>query len=280
MVERGKKMSNSSLAEKIIKATHFSKGRSGRKIETITIHHMAGVLTYEQCGRIFQGNRQASAHYGVGSDGRIAQYVDEADTAWSNSNWDSNCKSVTIETSNSSAGENWPVSDIVLNSLIRLVADVAKRNNITLVKGKTLVWHSMFASTACPGPYLLSKMDYIIDEANKINAVPEQPEQIKPSQNKTNEEIANEVIAGKWGNGADRKTSLANAGYDYNEIQNIVNEKLLGNKTEPKPLKSIDELAKEVIRGDWGNGTDRKTRLINAGYDYNAVQKRVNEILT
>lgn len=273
-------MSNSSLAEKIIKATHFSKGRSGRKIETITIHHMAGVLTCEQCGRIFQGNRQASAHYGVGSDGRIAQYVDEADTAWSNSNWDSNCKSVTIETSNSSAGENWPVSDIVLNSLIRLVADVAKRNNITLVKGKTLVWHSMFASTACPGPYLLSKMDYIIDEANKINAVPEQPEQIKPSQNKTNEEIANEVIAGKWGNGADRKTSLANAGYDYNEIQNIVNEKLLGNKTEPKPLKSIDELAKEVIRGDWGNGADRKTRLINAGYDYNAVQKRVNEILT
>ena len=78
MVERGKKMSNSSLAEKFIKATHFSSGRSGRKIETITIHHMAGVLTAEQCGRIFQGNRQASAHYGVGSDGRIAQYVDEA----------------------------------------------------------------------------------------------------------------------------------------------------------------------------------------------------------
>ena len=272
-------MSNSSLAEKIIKATHFSKGRSGRKIETITIHHMAGVLTCEQCGRIFQGNRQASAHYGVGSDGRIAQYVDEADTAWSNSNWDSNCKSVTIETSNSSAGGNWPVSDTVLNSLIRLVADVAKRNNITLVKGKTVVWHQMYIATTCPGEYLLSKMDYIIDEANKINAVSEQPEQTKPSQNKTNEEIANEVIAGKWGNGADRKTKLTNAGYDYNEIQNIVNKKLLGNKTEPKPSKSIDELAKEVIRGDWGNGTDRKTRLINAGYDYNAVQKRVNEIL-
>jgi len=273
-------MSNSKLAEKFIKATHFSSGRSGRKIETITIHHMAGVLTAEQCGRIFQGNRQASAHYGVGSDGRIAQYVDEADTAWSNSNWDSNCKSVTIETSNSSAGGNWPISDTVLNSLIRLVADVAKRNNITLVKGKTVVWHQMYIATTCPGEYLLSKMDYIIDEANKINAVPEQPEQTKPSQNKTNEEIANEVIAGKWGNGADRKTKLTNAGYDYNEIQNIVNKKLLGNKTEPKPSKSIDELAKEVIRGDWGNGADRKTRLINAGYDYNAIQNRVNEILS
>ena len=97
---------------------------------------MAGVLTAEQCGRIFQGNRQASAHYGVGSDGRIAQYVDEADTAWSNSNWDSNCKSVTIETSNSSAGGNWPISDTVLNSLIRLVADVA--NNFSKRKNSSM----------------------------------------------------------------------------------------------------------------------------------------------
>ena len=279
MVERGKKMSNSSLAEKIIKATHFSKGRSGRKIETITIHHMAGVLTCEQCGRIFQGNRQASAHYGVGSDGRIAQYVDEADTAWSNSNWDSNCKSVTIETSNSSAGENWPVSDIVLNSLIRLVADVAKRNNIALVKGKTLVWHRMYTATTCPGEYLLSKMDYIIEEANKINSIQEKPSQTKPNQTKSNEELAREVIRGDWGNGADRKTRLTNAGYDFSAIQDIVNEKLLGNKTSSKPSKTIEELAREVIRGDWGNGTDRKKRLTNAGYNYDAIQNRVNEIL-
>lgn len=279
MEERGRKMSNSSLAEKFIKATHFSKGRSGRKIETITIHHMAGVLTCEQCGRIFQGNRQASAHYGVGSDGRIAQYVDEADTAWSNSNWDSNCKSITIETSNSSVGGNWPISDKVINSLIRLVADVSKRNNITLVKGKTVVWHQMYTATTCPGEYLLSKMDYIIEEANKINSIQEKLIEPKPSQNKTNEELANEVIAGKWGNGADRKTRLTNAGYDFSAIQDIVNKKLLGNNTNTKPSKTIEELAREVIRGDWGNGTDRKTRLTNAGYDYNAVQNRVNEIL-
>ena len=43
--------------------------------------------------------------------------------------------------------------------------------------------------------------------------------------------------------------------------------------------KSIDTLAREVIRGDWGNGQDRKKRLERAGYDYNAVQRRVNEIL-
>ncbi len=43
--------------------------------------------------------------------------------------------------------------------------------------------------------------------------------------------------------------------------------------------KTVDELAREVIRGLWGNGTERKNRLTEAGYDYNAVQKRVNELL-
>lgn len=43
--------------------------------------------------------------------------------------------------------------------------------------------------------------------------------------------------------------------------------------------KTVDELAREVIAGKWGNGTDRKNRLTAAGYDYSAVQKRVNELL-
>lgn len=43
--------------------------------------------------------------------------------------------------------------------------------------------------------------------------------------------------------------------------------------------KSVEELAQEVIRGEWGNGAERKQRLTDAGYDYNAVQARVNEIL-
>ena len=44
--------------------------------------------------------------------------------------------------------------------------------------------------------------------------------------------------------------------------------------------KSIDTLAREVIRGDWGNGAERKKRLSAAGYDYAAVQQRVNELLS
>lgn len=164
-------MSKSSLVNVNVPAYegNYTKGRSGRKIEQICLHHMAGRLTAEQCGKIFQQiGRYGSSHYGIGYDGRIGQYVDESDTAWTNSNWDSNCKSVTIETSDND--NSWYVNDTTLNSLIKLVADIAKRNNLgTLVPSKNLTWHSMFTNTSCPGDYLRSKMQYIADEANKIN---------------------------------------------------------------------------------------------------------------
>ena len=43
--------------------------------------------------------------------------------------------------------------------------------------------------------------------------------------------------------------------------------------------KSIETIAKEVIAGKWGNGTDRVRKLAAAGYDYNTVQRKVNELL-
>lgn len=275
-------MSNSSLVNIKVPAhsNNYTVGRSGRKIEKIAIHHMAGILTAKQCGGIFQnGSRKASSNYGIGKDAEVGLYVDEENTSYCNSNWDSNCKSVTIETSNSSLGGDYPVSDPVLNKLIELVADIAKRNNLgKLVKGQNLVWHRMYAATTCPGDYLLSKMDYVAEQANKINGQSTSTPQT--TSRKSNEEIANEVIGGKWGNGDARKTALTNAGYDFSAIQSIVNEKLTGKKTESKPkLKSVDEVAREVIAGQWGNGQDRFNKLAAAGYDGNAVQNRVNEIL-
>ena len=165
-------MSNSALAKVKVPAYsgNYTKGRS-KKITKITIHHMAGVLTAKRCGELFQAvGRKGSSHYGIGNDGTIALYVDEANTAWTDGNWDSNCQSVTIETSNSASGGDWKVSDKALNSLIKLCADIAKRNGLgKLVKGKNLTWHSMYSATSCPGPYLLSKMDYIAERANEIN---------------------------------------------------------------------------------------------------------------
>lgn len=271
-------MSNSNLVSVNVPAntSNYTAGRNGRKIEIITIHHMAGVLSAEQCGKIFQGNRKASAHYGIGNNGEIAKYVDEENTAWANSNWNANCKAVTIEVSNNKTGGDWTVSDEAIDSLIKLVADIAKRNNLgKLVKGQNVTWHRMYIATTCPGAYLLSKMDYIIEKANAINGQADTSNE-KTQNKKTVEEIAREVIAGKWENGQERFNKLAKAGYNGSEVQAKVNE-LLGVKTATKiNKKSNEELANEVIQGKWGNGVDRKNRLTKAGYDYNAVQRIVN----
>lgn len=92
---------------------------------------------------------------------------------------------------------------------------------------------------------------------------------------KDNATIALEVIQGKWGNGNDRKENLTKAGYDYNVIQTLVNSMYQSGNTGAG--KTIDEIAREVIQGKWGNGADRKNRLTKAGYNYQLVQERVNE---
>ena len=88
-------------------------------------------------------------------------------------------------------------------------------------------------------------------------------------------------MEGKWGNGADRKKKLTQAGYDYNLVQAEVNKLVKGaatTTTTPKK-KSNEEIAKEVIAGKWGNGATRQKKLTNAGYDYKAIQKIVNKLI-
>lgn len=140
-------------------------------IQQICIHHIAAVWTAKRLGELWQdASRNGSSHYGIGNNGEIGQYVSEDCVAWTNTVWSSNIKCVTIEVSNSSTGGDWLVSDKALNTLIKLVADIAERNNLgKLVKGDNLIWHSLVYSTECPGNYLRSKMDYIVEEANRIN---------------------------------------------------------------------------------------------------------------
>lgn len=114
---------------------------------------------------------------------------------------------------------------------------------------------------------------YSVYDANGRSVYP-----VTSSQSKSIDTLAREVIAGNWGNGQDRVNRLTSAGYNYDAVQDRVNEILSGNASKPAG-KSIDTLAREVIRGDWGNGQDRKNRLERAGYDYTAVQRRVNELL-
>lgn len=93
------------------------------------------------------------------------------------------------------------------------------------------------------------------------------------SDKKTIDELAEEVIDGKWGDGEDRKTKLEKAGYDYDAVQDRVNEIL------SRPKKSITEVAKDVIDGKYGNGETRKKKLEAEGYNYDTVQAKVNQLL-
>lgn len=180
-------------------AGNYSGPEARTNITEITVHHMAGVLSAAQCGGIFQRpGRNGSSHYGIGVDGEIAWYVDENCVAWTNSNWPSNQRAVTIENSNSEVGGEWPVSDATLNSLIKLVADIAKRNGLGhLTPGQNLTWHSMYASTTCPGDYLRARMQYIADEANKINEGP-QPTPPAPTPTPTGIQVGDKVTLKQW----------------------------------------------------------------------------------
>lgn len=167
------------------------------------------------------------------------------------------------------------ISENIVNRTIELVKELMAKYKIP---AENVIRHYDVTHKCCPAPFVNNPSRWN-DFKNRLGGtVSNTPS--SNNGNKSNEEIANEVIAGKWGNGDARKSALQNAGYDYNTIQSIVNQKLSGKTASSKPaLKSINEVAREVIEGKWGNGQDRFNRLANAGYDGNEVQNRVNEIL-
>lgn len=173
-------MSNSAL----VCYTKISPNKNSprkRKIDTITIHHMAGNLSIETCGNVFaRKTKQASSNYGIGSDGRVGMYVEEKDRSWCSCSGANDHRAITIEVANCTAAPDWKVSDKAYSTLIDLCVDICKRNGIAKLvwsdnkadrvnhkNGCNMTIHSDFYPTSCPGPYLKSKMP---DIANKVNA--------------------------------------------------------------------------------------------------------------
>ena len=165
-------MSNSKLVNYTRLSPNCNKPRNHR-IDKITIHHMAGNLTVEQCGAVFAPtSRQASSNYGIGSDGRVGMYVEECNRSWCSSNAENDHRAVTIEVANDGGAPDWHVSDKALSKLIELCSDICKRNGISKLnytgdKSGNLTMHKWFAATGCPGPYLESKFAYIAEQVNK-----------------------------------------------------------------------------------------------------------------
>ena len=179
-MEKGEmKMSNSPL----VTYTKLSPNHSGRRnhvIDTISIHCMAGNASVETCGALFADpSRKASSNYGIGSDGRIALYVDEANRSWCTSSASNDHRAITIEVANNGGAPDWPVSDKAYSALLDLLTDICRRNNIKelLWKGnKSLIGqvdkqnmtvHRWFAAKACPGDYLYNRHGEIAAEVNR-----------------------------------------------------------------------------------------------------------------
>ena len=172
-------MSNSPL----VSYTKLSPNHSGKRkhaIDTISIHCMAGNLSVEACGNLFaKSEKQASSNYGIGSDGRIALYVDEANRSWCTSSSSNDNRAITIEVANSVAKDPWPVSDAAYKSLINLLVDICQRNNIPKllwqgdksligqVDKQNMTVHRWFAAKACPGDWLYNRHGQIAAEVNE-----------------------------------------------------------------------------------------------------------------
>lgn len=266
---------------------HYSKGRGGRKIEFVVVHYNAGNLTVDGCWSVWQ-TREASAHYQVEDDGTIGQLVYDSNTAWHASSWDANCKSIGIEHANMSDGT---ITEATLDNGAHLVAAVCRYYGLGRPEWLRNVFpHRHFAATSCPGQIYGSQKDAYIARAQywydkMAGKNPGKPgssgSASKPSTDgKTISRLADEVIAGKWGNDPRRTQSLRAAGYDAAAVQAEVNRRYGigtgGGSSSSSSSPSIDQLARDVIAGKYGNGDERRRRL---GSQYAAVQARVNEML-
>lgn len=148
----------------MILTKHFTKGRSGRKIEFIGIHYNAGNLTTEGCYSVWQ-TREASAHYQVESNGTIGQLVWDRDTGWALGNWDANCKSINIEHANQSDGT---ITESCLDNGAHLVAAICKSYGLGRPQWLVNVFpHKYFSATSCPGQIYGSQKDAYIKRAQE-----------------------------------------------------------------------------------------------------------------
>lgn len=172
-------MSNSGL----VTYTQISPNKSSprdHKIDTITIHCVVGQASVETLGNLFANpSKRGSSNYGIGYNGRIGMYVEEKDRSWCSSNRDNDNRAITIEC----ASDNkypYAINDKVYQSLIQLLVDICKRNEIKELKWKAdkkligkieeqnMTVHRWFANKSCPGDYIYNRLGQIANEVNAI----------------------------------------------------------------------------------------------------------------
>ena len=171
-------MTNSPLVSYTKISPHKNVNRN-HKIDTITIHCVVGQCSVETLGNVFSGTRKVSSNYGIGSDGRVGMYVEEKDRSWCSSSASNDHRAITIEVA-SDTKPPYAINDKAYKTLIKLCADICKRNGIKELKWKAdksligqvdkqnMTVHRWFANTACPGDYIYNRLGQIAKEVNAI----------------------------------------------------------------------------------------------------------------
>lgn len=278
----------------LVTYTGLSPNHSGQRthsIDRITPHCVVGQLSAESiCGCFTSPSRKASCNYGIGADGRISLCVEEKNRSWCSSSSANDQRAVTIECA-SDKTEPYAMNSKVYDSLINLCIDTCRRNGKKKLlwlgdKGKTLNYvpksdemvltvHRWFANKSCPGNWLYARLG---DLAEKVTAALGTPAE-KPAESGGSSKLYR--VRKTWADSRSQKGAfsvLSNAKRcaDSNSGYSVFDEN--GKRVYPTE-KSVDDIASEVIRGNWGNGDERRKRLTAAGYDYSAVQRKVNELL-
>lgn len=282
----------------MVSYTGLSPNHSGQRthsIDRITPHCVVGQLSAESiCGCFTSPSRQASCNYGIGTDGKVSLCVEEKNRSWCSSSNANDQRAVTIECA-SDKTEPYAMNARVYDSLVKLCTDICRRNGKKKLlwlgdRNKTLNYtpkpdemvltvHRWFANKSCPGNWLYSRLG---DLSAKVTAALGGSSVSKPITD------AKQLyrVRKTWADSKSQKGAfsvLANAKKcaDANKGYYVFDED--GRKVYPTASstakKSVDTIAREVIHGDWGNGDERKKKLTASGYDYSAVQKRVNELL-
>ena len=232
-------------------------GNSGRLVgvEFVVIHNDAGSMTPEQYIEWLRYREKSLgiAHYYCNRDA-IVRVVDTYNIAYHTGDWWSNIRSIGYEVC-----ESMKVTDeeFLQNEDITLMQATEDLLYYGLpITTDTVRLHHEFVPTSCPhrslalhGGTTESVKDYFVTRMNEFaqlgSTVEEMlsrmgteenenisyneeptPEEKNPLLEKTNEDIADEVILGLWGNGEERRQRLEEEGYDYDAIQEIVNNKL------------------------------------------------------
>ena len=190
----------SDLASVVMLSPNCSS-RQGESVTKFTPHYMGGNCSVETCGEIFAPtSRQASSNYGIGSDGRVACYVDEDTRAWTSSSGWNDRKAITVEVAN--YNDEGAITDAAWESLVALGADVCRRYGFRLEytgdQYGSLTEHRMFSSTDCPGEWLHARMGELARQVNARLDGDSGASQNADNSEKTDEEKENELMVTEY----------------------------------------------------------------------------------